>query len=118
MAMHPNRQPSSHLIVPAIVKKVALAIVLAGLIVLLRVVYDAAVGSLPMKVFDTPQTTWVLGLCALGLELPIPFHMISIGLIIQRRWLRPPWDRISWFAIVISGFWLGAALAAKSILSI
>lgn len=118
MAMNPGRQPNSPLIITIIVKKLALVIVLAGLIVLFRILYDAAVGSLPMKVFDTPQTTWIHGLYALGLELPIPFHMISIGLILQRRWLSPPWDRISWCAIVISGFWLGAALAAKSMLSI
>lgn len=117
-AMNPSRQPNNHPIIPTIVKSLAQVIILAGITVLFRILYDAAGGSLPMKVFGKPQTMWVHGLYALGIELPIPFHIISIGLIIQRRWLSPPWNRISRYAIVISGFWLGAALAVKNILSI
>ncbi len=47
------------------------------------------------------------------LALPIPLHIIFIGLIIQKKWLSPPWARFAWIGITTSGLWLGASIVAK-----
>lgn len=47
------------------------------------------------------------------LALPVPLHVIFIGLIIQKRWLSPGWARFAWVGITASGLWLGATLAVK-----
>lgn len=84
-----------------------------GLYLLARVVFRAYSGALAGQFFPRAAGSWVLTVCALGLSLPVPFHIMSVGLIVQRRWLPPPWARAAWLAVVVSGSWLGAALAVK-----
>lgn len=51
---------------------------------------------------------------SLLLALPVPLHVISIGMIIQKKWLSPLLGKIAWFSIVTSGVWLGISLFIKS----
>lgn len=73
----------------------------------------AANGSLASKVFPNAEPTAKIAAYALGLTFPVPLHVISIGLILQRRWLSSGWSKFAWIAIVTSGLWLGAALVVK-----
>ena len=87
--------------------------VLVGLCLLARVVYRASSGTLAAQYFPYARGSWTSSVYALGLSLPVPFHIISVGLVVQKRWLPPFWARAAWFAVVVSGCWLGAALAVK-----
>lgn len=91
----------------------AKGVVLVGCILLVRVFYLSFSGQHAEQLFPLHQPSWRLYLYTLGLSLPVPLHVISVGLIIQRKWLSPAWSRIAWFGIIISGCWLGIALAIK-----
>lgn len=89
-------------------------IIVTGLFLLARVFYNAATGSLVAQLFtQSEESFWILNSCALGLKLPVPLHVISIGLILQRGRLSPRFAKAAWIAIVVSGCWLGGALAIK-----
>jgi hypothetical protein len=92
---------------------IAKVVVVLGLLLLVRVIYHAASGSLVAEFFYESQQSWISNLCAIGLSVPVPLHVISVGFVLQRRWLSHHWTRIVWLAVVISGCWLGAALAIK-----
>jgi hypothetical protein len=92
---------------------VANIVVAVGLGLLARVIYRAAVGSLSAQLFSQAQGSWILTMLALGLSLPVPFHVISVGYFLQKRWLSPFWAKTVRVAVVASGCWLGAALAVK-----
>jgi hypothetical protein len=96
-----------------IVRAVANSVVLVGLFLFVRVLYNAATGSLVTPLFAQPQSPWIEGLCALALNLPVPFHVISVGLVLQRKWLSRPLARAVWLAVVVSGSWLGVALGIR-----
>jgi hypothetical protein len=96
-----------------IVRLIANAVVAVGLFLLVRVFYHTATGSLAAQLFPESQQSWTNNLYTLGLSLPVPLHVISVGFVLQRRWLPQHWTRIVWLAVVISGCWLGAALAIK-----
>jgi hypothetical protein len=96
-----------------IIRLIAKVAVVAGLFLLARVIYNAASGSLLVQIFPESQQSWVNNLYAIGLSLPVPLHVISIGLVLQRSWLPPHWIRIAWLGVVISGCWLGVALGIK-----
>lgn len=95
---------------PAVVRMTGYLIIITGMILLFKLFYNAACGSLPNQVFGRAQYFWTDTFWALGLRLPIPLHIISIGLIVQRKWFSHTWNRISWYAITLTGMWLGAAL--------
>jgi len=88
-------------------------IVIVGLGLLAGVIYRTATGSLAEQLFSRSQGSWIQSMYALGLSLPVPFHVISIGLVLQKRWLPPPWAKAAWLAIVLSGCWLGASLGIR-----
>ena len=94
-------------------KPAANIIIAAGLLLLVKVIYSAATGSLSVQLFAQPHGSWLLTMYALGLSLPVPFHVISVGLFLKRRWLSPFWAKAAWAAVVMSGCWLGAALGIK-----
>jgi len=96
-----------------ILRVVGNGVIVVGLLLLVRVLYKSVTGSLLPQFFVPRQSLWVGNLYALGLSLPIPFHVISIGLVLHRKWLSPPWSRIAWVAVVLSGFWLGVALGFR-----
>ncbi len=98
-------------------RTVANVIIVVGLCLLAKVLYNAATGSLAARFFSQSPGSWLDTVCALGLALPIPFHVISIGLLVQKRWLSPLGVKIAWFAIVISGCWLGVCLAIRVVIS-
>lgn len=93
----------------------ASGIVVVGLLLLAGVLHKAATGSLVTEAFGRSRVSWVYLIYALGLALPVPAHVISVGLILQRRWLSSLWARGAWIATVISGCWLGLALGIKAL---
>ena len=99
-----------------IARAVANSVVVVGLFLLVRVLYQAVTGSLTATYFVDSSGTWLKIACALGLSLPVPFHVISVGWIVQRKWLAPRWGRVAWLAVVVSGCWLGAALGIRLLL--
>jgi hypothetical protein len=96
-----------------IIRIIAKVVVAVGLLLLVRVIYHAANGSLVAQLFPESQQSWISNLYAIALSLPVPLHVISVGFVLQRRWLPPHWTRIVWLAVVISGCWLGVALVIK-----
>ena len=101
-----------------LVKAVAGIIVLVGVFLFLQILYKAGTGSLTDQYLDPLPAGWAPGyglLLALSFGLPIPFHVVSIGLFIQRAWLTPRWAKTAWFGIVISGCWLGISLFVRMI---
>ena len=95
------------------IRILANGIVLIGLFLLGRVICQAAYNAMAVPTATLPTGTGAQGLISLGLRLPVPLHVIAVGLILQRRWLAPRWARLAWWAVVFSGFWLGAALLIK-----
>jgi hypothetical protein len=95
------------------IRLIAKVAVVVGLFLLVRVIYNAASGSLLAQLFPESQQSWANNLYAIILSLPVPLHVISIGLVLQRSWLPPHWVRIAWPAVIISGCWLGVALGIK-----
>ncbi len=91
------------------------AVIVAGLFLLAYTLYSAIVGSLALRVFTGDRRPWIYSVYALGLMLPVPLHIISIGLVLKRKWLPTFWARTAWPAIFFSGCWLGAAVAVKSL---
>jgi hypothetical protein len=96
-----------------IARVVANILIAVGLFLLVRVLNNAVTGALVVQVFAQSQGSWIRNVYALGLSLPVPFHVISVGLVLQQRWLSPLWTKAAWLAVVVSGCWLGAALGIK-----
>lgn len=96
-----------------IIRLFANVAVAVGLFLLVRVIYHAASGALAAQLFPESQQAWTGNLSAIFLSLPVPLHVISVGFVMQRRWLSPHWSRIVWLAVVISGCWLALALLIK-----
>jgi len=94
-------------------KLIANAAIAVGLYLFARIVYGAANGFLVARLFPESQESVWYTAAALVLALPVSFHVISVGLVLQRRWLPPSLGRISFPAAVMSGCWLGAALGFK-----
>ncbi len=94
-------------------KFMANAAIIVGLFLFVRLIYGAANGSLVAQLFPASQESLKHTVIALGLGIPVPLHVVSVGLILQRRRLPNSWARISLPAVVISGCWLGAALAVR-----
>jgi hypothetical protein len=103
--------------VKIIVTFMARAVIVVGILLLVRILHQAVNGSLSTEFFAQSQVSSITSLYALLLGLPVPSHVISIGLILQRRWLSPPWAKFAWIAIVGSGCWLGASLAVRFLIS-
>lgn len=95
------------------IRLTANALIGVGLFLLAYTLYGAVSGSLAIRVFNGAQRPWMYDLYALCLVLPVPFHVISIGLILKRKWLSPFWARTAWPAIILSGCWLGGAIAVR-----
>lgn len=85
-----------------------------GFILLLGVLQELSAGALAAEHLGESPRAWRRDLAALALELPVPFHVMSVGLVIQKRWLTRRWARVAWYAALVSGCWLGAALAVRT----
>ena len=101
---------------PMLMRMLANATIMAGFFLLGRVICQAATGSLAAQYGVLPAGLGARGFFALGLSLPVPMHVIAVGLILQRKWLGRNWTQAAWWAVVFSGCWLGAALIIKLIL--
>jgi hypothetical protein len=88
-------------------------VIVVGVLLFVKVMYEAVTGSLREEFFAQSQGSWLLTLYALGLSLPVPFHVVSVGLILKKRWLSPFWAKVAWRAVVTSGCWLGVAVGIK-----
>jgi hypothetical protein len=75
--------------------------------------YGSVNGSLAAQLFSESQEAVSNTVVVLALSLPLPFHVISVGLLLQRCWLSHLWARIAFLAVVISGCWLGVAIGIK-----
>ena len=96
-----------------IIRLIAKAVIAVGLVLLIRVIFQVANGALAARLFPESPPTWLNYLYAIGLSLPVPLHVISVGLVLHRKMLPPEWTRMVWLAAVISGCWLGVALVIK-----
>ena len=96
-----------------VVRVTANIIILIGLFLLGRVFCNSLSGTAAQHYFGNLPTTGLQNVYALGLSLPVPLHAISVGLVLQLRWLPPIWVKAAWWGIVISGCWLGLALAIR-----
>ncbi len=96
-----------------VVRIIADVIILIGLFLLGRVLYYGHSGVLAQQYFAQSQGSTIQNIYALGLGLPIPLHIIAVGLVLQLRWLSPGWTKCARWAIVISGCWLGFALGIR-----
>ncbi|MDC0336094.1 hypothetical protein OAN24_04260 [Pseudodesulfovibrio sp.] len=84
-----------------------------GLCLLVLVLMDWHNGILAGDFFPDVKHTPKHHLGGLLLALPVPLHVIFIGLIVQKKWLSPSMARFAWVGIVLSGMWLGVSLAVK-----
>lgn len=96
-----------------IVRLIANIAILVGMFLFARMIYGALNGSLAARLVHESQGFGSNNVIALALGLPVPVHVISVGLLLQRRRLSHSWARIAFLAAVISGCWLGVALVTK-----
>jgi cytochrome c biogenesis protein CcdA len=88
-------------------------VILIGLYLLGRVLCNSFSAAAAQQYFGTSAVSGVPNFYALGLGLPIPLHVISVGLVLQMRWFSPWWTKFARWAIVISGCWLSLALGIR-----
>jgi len=91
----------------------ASAVTLIGICLLVLALADWQTGLLAEKFFPEATHAREHHLYGLLLALPVPLHIIFIGLIVQKRWLSPTMARFALVGIITSGLWLGAALIIK-----
>ncbi len=81
-----------------------------GIGLLVIVLMDWQAGTLAPRYFPELEHMTKHHIYGLLLALPVPLHVIFIGLIVQKQWLSPIWQRFAWVGIVTSGLWLGASI--------
>ena len=96
-----------------VIRVIANTVVLIGLYLLGRVLCNSFSGAAAQQYFGSPAVSEIQNIYALLLGLPIPLHVIAIGLVLQMHWLSPRWRKFTRWAIVISGCWLGFALGVR-----
>jgi hypothetical protein len=88
-------------------------VILIGFFVFGKVLYNSANGVSAYRYFGPSPQTWIHHVYALVLSLPVPLHIISVGLVLQLRGLSPLWAKAARWAVVVSGCWLGLALGIR-----
>ncbi len=96
-----------------ILRVTANSVIVVGLYLLINLMYTAATGALGSPDFARPRGSWIRNIYALGLSLPIPLHVISIGFFLQVRWLSDLGAKAARLAIIVTGCWLGVALGIR-----
>jgi hypothetical protein len=99
-----------------VVRAMGSGVVLAGMFLLVRLLHGVSAGSVTVDGIGWVQATWGRKAVVLALRLPVPLHVMSVGLMVQKRWLPPAEARAAWVSVVISGCWLGVALAVRLLL--
>jgi len=95
------------------IRVIANIVVAIGFFLLIQILYYATSGTLTKTIFGSSPDSSICDATAIGISLPVPLHVISIGLILQKKWLPTRWVKATWIAIVFSGCWLGVALFIK-----
>lgn len=98
-----------------LIRLTASAVSIVGCLLLVGTFTDWIVGDLATRFFPDEQPSPGLNLAGLLLALPIPLHVIFVGLIVQKRWLSPTWARFAWIGVVSSGVWLGISLTFRAL---
>ena len=93
------------------------AIIVVGVALLIKTIYASVNGDLARELFPDWPGSALSNACAFALSVPVPLHVMAIGLILQYRRLTSGWAKTARFAIVISGCWLGVALGIKILYS-
>ncbi len=114
--MRTQAESRSQYLAKIAIRVIANIIITTGLVLLILVLYKAATGTLSNTVFVSSADSSIWNVTAIGLSLPVPLHVISIGLLLQKKWLPHRWVKISWIAIVLSGCWLGMGVFIKMFL--
>ncbi|MFQ5569654.1 MAG: hypothetical protein ACE5G0_08255 [Rhodothermales bacterium] len=96
-----------------IFRVLASMVVVVGLLLLVKTLYHGFTGTLSDQLFPQSDGALIWSVYALGLSLPVPLHVIFVGLIVQKRWLSPRWATFAWIGVAASGCWLGVALGIK-----
>ena len=96
-----------------VVRVAANLVILTGFFFLGKVLYNSAGGVSAHQYFGPSPQSWVHNVYALGLSLPVPLHIISVGLVLQLRWLSSRWAKGARWAVLVSGCWLGLALGIR-----
>ncbi|NDV18228.1 hypothetical protein GO013_02190 [Pseudodesulfovibrio sp. JC047] len=96
-----------------IVRNICTTITIVGLCLLGLICLDASEGVLAARYFPNSIIVAEHQVYALLLAVPVPLHLIFIGLILQKRWLSEPLARCAVIGIIGSGVWLGVALGVK-----
>jgi hypothetical protein len=96
-----------------VVRVTANFVILTGIFLLGKVLFNSADGVLVQHYFGPSQGGRLENIYALGLGLPVPLHVISVGLVLQLRWLSTPWAKGARWAVVVSGCWLALALGIR-----
>jgi len=111
--MMPRLDPEKYRLV---VRAAAGGVLLVGIYLLIRLFVRLLDGSLTTGGLPGAEGSWIKTAWVLALRLPVPLHVISVGLILQKRWLPPGAARAAWCSVVISGCWLGLSLAVRMFL--
>ena len=112
-----NDQPAERSVLVQTLRIGLSCISLIGVLLLIKLLLSAVNGELVRQLPSDLQQAWWSTPAALGLGLPVPLHIIAIGLVLQKWWLSPRLARIAWFGIITSGCWLGLALAGKLLIN-
>ena len=96
-----------------IIQNVCTTVTIVGFCLLGLVIFDYTEGALGPEYFPDVELVDKHHLYGLLLALPVPLHVIFIGLIIQKQWLSVNMARFAWVGISSSGIWLGIALAVR-----
>jgi len=96
-----------------VVRTTANLVILIGFFIFGKVLYNNANGASAYQYFGPSPQTWIHNVYAAVLSLPVPVHIIAVGLVLQLRWLSPPWARGARWAVVVSGCWLGLTLGIR-----
>ena len=99
----------------AIFRIAANIIVGVGVALLIKTAFSSFNGDLARELFPDRPASAMANACAFGLSVPVPLHVMAVGLFLQLKQLSPGWRKTARFAVVISGLWLGLALAIKMV---
>ena len=82
---------------------------------LIKTVLVSFSGDLAREILPDWPASAMANASAFGLSVPVPLHVMAVGLFLQLKHLSPGWRKTVRFAVVISGCWLGLALGIKMV---
>jgi len=88
-------------------------IIFSGIFFLIFTLHTAILNSLTEQSISGAEGKYLKHFSGLLISLPVPLHIISIGMIIGSKNYSNLWKKIAWFAVIISGIWLGIAVGVR-----